>query len=195
MKIINMLTVCGLLLAASPLRAVSFDFAFTSGATTLADGVITATPEGAGLYEVTGGALTVPAATLGLPAATYALLPDPFGSLPVLSLNPGFPFLYDDSLSYPGALGSYLTDNGLVFNGTVAGKYWEINLYTYGVDTLYVAQYTYSDFEYGNFQISPVLARPLPVVVPLAVQVPDGGVTAGLLGGALVGLLAWRRKR
>jgi len=25
--------------------------------------------------------------------------------------------------------------------------------------------------------------------------VPDGGVTAGLLGGALVGLLAWRRKR
>jgi hypothetical protein len=185
MKTFTILSVCGLLVLTSSLvRATSFTITFSSGDTTLANGSLLATPEGGGLFEATSGTLTVPTATLGLPAATYTLLPDPFGSMPVLTLDSSI--LYDDLLSYPAAPGSSLTDNGLVFNGTVAGKYWEINLYTYGFDTLYVVQNKYNALEYGNFSA---------VDPPSGDPIPDGGVTAGLLGGALIGLQAWRRKR
>jgi len=184
MKTFTLLFVCGtLVLASSPVRATSFNIAFSSGDTTLATGSLKATPEGGGLFEVTSGTLTVPTATLGLPAATYALLPDPLWSLAVLT--PDNMILYDDTLFYPANLGSYLTDNGLVFSGTVAGKYWEINLYNYaGWDSLYVPQSGGS--ENGSlWAVDP----------PDGAPIPDGGLTAGLLGGVFMGLQAWRGRR
>jgi hypothetical protein len=182
MKTFAMLSVCGLLvLTSSPVRATSFTITFSSGDTTLAFGSLKATPEGDGLYDVTSGTLTVPTETLGLPAATYSLLPDPLWSLAVLT--PDNSILYDDTLSYPADRGSYLTENGLAFGGTAAGRYWEINLYSYnGFDTLYVAQSGAS--ENG---ILWAVDPPDPI--------PDGGVTAGFLGGVFIGLQAWRRKR
>ena len=159
-----------LALSTSAVRAITFDISFVDDGTAAA-GVLTADPMAGGGYLVSGGSLTVTADSPSSPSAVsttpYLLVPGADTTSP--GVGP-LGFTYDNVIS----AGYTLDNNGLLFSGNG----WLINLYS-GPDTFFDADYSFSYFAYGTITISPV---------------PDGGLTAGLLGGALLGLGALRRK-
>ena len=180
MQSLGAVATCVLLaLSTSAVSAISFDISFVGGGAT-AKGVLTADPMLGGGYLVSDGSLTVTADSPSSPSAVsitpYLLVPGANTGAGVGELG----FQYDNVISAGYTLDSY----GLLFSGNG----WLINLYTYVPETYYELDNSYSEFWYGTTTISPAAAP------SGGSAVPDGGLTVGLLGGALLGLGALRRK-
>jgi hypothetical protein len=184
-------------IGAVPALAQSYDFTY-SDANYILSGVLTASPDGGGVYTVTGVTGTV--AQTSAPSTTYALTLVPPGV--VAENHNGDDLFGQDDLIYPGqtpllticpnwgcALG------GLLFAFPAGGA---LSGYNGGSDIALFANNgsgngsgDYGSIEYSNLGGYGNLASGGTFTLS---AVPDGGTTLVLLGLAVAGLAGLRRK-
>jgi hypothetical protein len=163
----------GTLALAVRANADSFNLLFTGTDGTVVSGEVSASLVN-GTYELSGGTVTLDPGLgnrSGFTAGTYsALVSNPI--FPAEILSPSGYFIYDNALLY--GQDPFVSNGGLLFrDGSL-----ELNLFSDGPGI-------YQIYESNGANV---------YADPDDQKVPDGGPTAGLLGGALAGLVALRRK-
>jgi len=165
--------VAGTLVVAAQANAESFNLSFTGDDGTTVNGQVDAVLKN-GTYELSGGSVNlVPGGdnpndfTAGIYSAQV------FNPIfPAEILSPSGYFIYDNEILY--GQNPFVSNGGLLFmDGSL-----ELNLFSDGPSV-------YQIYENNGANV---------YADPNINKTPDGAPTAGLLGGALAGLLALRRK-
>jgi hypothetical protein len=134
MKRIQIAIIAVALVIAVQARASLFDITFSDNdGANVGNGVLTATDNGNGTWNVTAATFQMTAGTL---VGSYTLVPNP--NAPNPNVLDGF--VYDNQASYPAI--PYLDTNGLLFSGPAVINLWgnsptdyELFSYTPSVDT------------------------------------------------------------
>jgi hypothetical protein len=112
MKKIQMAIMAVALVIAAQAQASFFDITFTDGGNNVGNGVLTATDNGNGTWNVTAASFTV---TAGAASGNYSLVPNPNAPNPVNSgTYANMYYTYDNQATYPGT--PYLNANGLLLS-------------------------------------------------------------------------------
>jgi len=187
--------VAGALGLAAQAQAVTFDLQVSDSNGLWGNGQVTASELTSGIYLVTSGSLQLSGGPYTFFDGSLVQNPNANGSLFTAVVYGGTHFDgVDDIIVQSGSSAFVLSDNGIVFNdssySTGGGNGLAIALWANGPGP------GNDGAVFNGFNDTPywdAFNDGLTVTVS-ELPVPDGGLTAGLLGGALIGLGALRRK-